>query len=83
MRTPTRPQKIMIGLMAGVFALLGLWLIPELIGVISPEVEDTFSEWVWDLPWPAVLGISGLFGLTGAVFVWSAGHFIEGYRRRK
>ena len=82
-RKPTRVQKAMIFLMALAFTALLLWAIPELIGVVSPAAEDTYSEWVWDLPLWAVLVIAGLHAVAGLLFVWSAGHFIEGYRRRK
>lgn len=82
-RSPTKVQKVMIALMAVAFGALGLWLIPELIGVFSPAVEDTYSEWVFDLPPVWVLAIAGLHGVAGVVLVWSAGHFIEGYSRRR
>ena len=82
-RRPTRVQWVMIALMAIAFAALLLWVVPEVLGIASPEAEDTFSEWVWDLPLPAVVLIALLFGIAGVLFVWSAGHFIEGYRRRR
>lgn len=80
---PTRVQKVMIALMSGAIGLLALWLIPELAGVLSPEAEDTFSEWVWDLPLAAVIAISLLFVVIGVTFTWAAGHFIEGWRARR
>lgn len=73
----------MIVLMGVAFGALALWLIPELIGVFSLAAEDTYSEWVWDLDWWAVLSIAALHGVAGVTLVWSAGHFIEGYRRRR
>jgi cytochrome bd-type quinol oxidase subunit 2 len=82
-RSLTRVQKIMASLMTGVFLLLAVWLVPEIAGVISPEAEDTYSEIIFDLPWLAVLAVSALHLVAGVVFVWSAGHFIEGYRRRR
>ena len=82
-RSMTKVQKVMAALMTGVFLLLAVWLVPELAGVISPEAEDTYSEIIFDLPWLAVLAVSGLHLVAGVVFVWSAGHFIEGYRRRR
>lgn len=82
-RAPTKVQKLMIVLMAIAFGALGIWLIPELIGVFSPAAEDTYSEWVWDLDLWAVLSIAGVHGIAGVVLVWSAGHFIEGYSRRR
>lgn len=82
-RSLTKVQKVMAGLMTGVFLLLGAWLVPEIAGVIFPEAEDTYSEIIFDLPWLAVLAVSGLHLVAGVVFVWSAGHFIEGYKRRR
>jgi hypothetical protein len=75
----------MIVLMAVAFAALLLWVIPEMLGVLSPNVEDTFSEWVWDLPWWAIGAVSILFVTAGLLMIWSVGHFWEGYvdRRRK
>ena len=49
-RKPTKVQKKMIGLMGGAFGLMFLWLIPELQGIFSSGTEDTYSEWVFDLP---------------------------------
>lgn len=73
----------MIVLMGLAFFFLAVWAVPEIIGIVSPAAEDTFSEWVFDLPWYGVLAVSGLFLIAGVLFVWSAGHFIEGFRRRK
>lgn len=82
-RSPTRIQKVMIVLMGIAVGALLVWAVPEVMGVVSAAAEDTYSEWVWDLPFPAVLAIAGLHGLAGILFVWSAGHFIEGWRRRR
>lgn len=82
-RAPTPAQKLMIALIAGAFLFLLAFLIPEFVGVFDPAPEDTLSEWVFDLPLPAVLGIAGLFVLTGVVFVWAGGHFVEGWNRRR
>lgn len=82
-RKPTRIQKVMIVLMAIAFAALGLWAVPEVLGVLSETAEDTYSEWVWDLDLWAVIGIAALHGIAGVLMVWSAGHFIEGYARRR
>ena len=82
-RTPPPVQKLMLLLMGLAFLLLAVWLIPELVGVFSSAVEDTFSEWVWDLPFNWVAGISILFFATGATMAWAAWHFYEGWRRRK
>lgn len=82
-RKPSKVQKLMIALMGIAFAALLIWLVPELIGVLSPAAEDTYSEWVWDLPFGPLLGIVLLHGVAGILMIWSAGHFIEGYRRRR
>lgn len=73
----------MIILMGIAFGALFVWLVPELIGVFSPAAEDTYSEWVWDQDLWAVLSIAGLHGIAGVVLIWSAGHFIEGWKRRR
>lgn len=80
---PTPIQKVMIALLAVAAVAVGLFAVPEIAGVISPAAEDTFSEWVFDLPLPAVLAISTVFALVGAVAVWAAGHFLEGWKRRR
>lgn len=82
-RYPTGIQKVMIALL-GVAALsIGMFALPEIAGIFSPELEDTFSEWVWDLPLVAVLVISSVFASVGAIAIWAAGHFLEGWQRRK
>ena len=65
------------------FLAFFVFLIPEIIGVISPAAEDTFSEWVFDLPIGWILVISVLFAVAGLALIWAAGHFIEGWRRRR
>ena len=82
-RKPTSVQKKMIYLMGGAFGFLFIWLVPELQGVISSGEEDTYSEWVWDLPGIWMYVVSALHAVAGVAFVWSAGHFIEGYKRRR
>jgi hypothetical protein len=82
-RKPTPIQKVMIGLMAVAFASLALWLIPEVRGILGKEAEDTYSEWVWDLPLWATLTIAAFHLIAGVLFVWSAGHFIEGWAARR
>lgn len=83
LRRMTKPQKWLAFLMTLVFLVLAVWLIPEIAGVLDPAAEDTYSEIIFDLPLGWVLLISLLHLVAGVVFVWSAGHFIEGYRRRK
>ncbi len=82
-RKATPIQKTMIGLMAVAFLSLGLWLIPEVRGIFSKQPEDTYSEWVWDLPLWAMLAIAAFHLVAGVLFVWSAGHFIEGWQARR
>lgn len=82
-REPTEVQKWMIGLMGCALLFFGAWLVPETVGVLSSGSEDTFSEWVWDLPLWAVLTASAISGLIGFLAVWAAGHFIEGWARRR
>jgi hypothetical protein len=73
----------MIGLMGAAFLAMFLWVIPELIGVFSEEAEDTFSEWVWDLPLWAILVIVVLFCVAGLLMIGASWHFLEGYGRRR
>lgn len=73
----------MIVLMIPVWVSLFLWLIPEVRGIVDPAAEDTYSEWVWDLPLWAMLTIAALHLVAGVLFVWSAGHFIEGFSARR
>lgn len=80
---PTRVQWLMIGLMAVAFGALLVWTVPELIGVFSPDQEDTYSEWVWDLPLWGTLIIVTLHGIAGVLLIWSAGHFLEGRSARR
>ena len=82
-RTPTRRQWVMIVLMAIAFAALLLWLIPEFMGVFSADVEDTYSEWVWDLPLWALLVLSGFQAVIGLVMIASIWHYLEGWARRR
>lgn len=82
-RKATGVQNLMIGLMLIVWGSLFMWVVPEVRGIFNPADEDTYSEWVWDLPLWAVLTIAGLHLIAGVLFVWSAGHFIEGYMGRR
>lgn len=82
-RKPTPVQKLMIALMVPVWVSLFLWLIPEVRGVISSATEDTYSEWVWDLPLWAMLSIAVLHLVAGVLFVWSSVHFVEGWIARR
>ena len=82
-RKPTKVQVVMISLMAVAFTSLALWLIPEIKGILGKADEDTYSEWVWDLPLWATLTIALFHLVAGVLFVWSAGHFLEGWNARR
>ena len=82
-RRPTTVQTVMIVCMGVAFGALFIWLVPELLGAFSPAAEDTYSEWVWDQPLWQVLTIASLHMVAGIAFIWSAGHFIEGWKRRR
>lgn len=75
----------MIALLTIALAAIVAFAVPEVAGIISPGAEDTFSEWVWDLPLWAVLSISLVFSVVAVIAAWAGVHFIEGYvtRRRK
>lgn len=83
MREPTPVQRKMIALMFVAYAALTVWLYPEIVGIISPAAEDTFSEWVWDTPGWVFWSIVVFHAAAGVAFVWSSGHFIEGRIRRR
>ena len=80
---PTKAQGVMIVLMAVALVALLLWTIPELIGVFSDKAEDTYSEWVWDLPLWAIGSIVFLQITAGILLIGSSWHFLEGYGRRR
>lgn len=82
-RSPTEVQRLMIFLMALAYGSLAVWLVPEIKGILSPASEDTFSEWVWDLPGWVMLSIAAFHLVAGVLFVWSAGHFVEGWAARR
>ncbi len=82
-RQPTPVQSLMIVLMGFAYFTLSIWLVPEIRGVLSVAKEDTYSEWVWDLPQWAVLSIAAFHLIAGVLFVWSSGHFIEGWSARR
>lgn len=79
----TRVQKTMITAMIAAYIALLIFAVVEIRGVMSASAEDTLSEWVWDLPFPVMLAVSVLFVLTGAIFIWAGGHFLEGFSRRR
>ena len=83
LKKATKAQKWMIGAMALAFAGLLTFLVIEVVGIFSSRGEDTLSEWVWDLGFGWVIGIALLSFLTGAIFIWAGGHFLEGYGRRR
>jgi len=71
--------------MGASIVLLLLWSVVELVGVVNPNVEDTYSEWVFDLPLWGVITIVFIHVVWGVLLIGSAWHFIEGWvvRRRK
>lgn len=75
-RKPTRSQWWMIGFM--VLIIIGLFGFAffEIRGIIDPAPEDTFSEWVFDLPTWANLLISSVSIALGAILSWSAIHYV-------
>lgn len=82
-RSPTFVQVAMIALMVIALAALIGWSIPELAGVFSEEVEDTYSEWVWDLPVAGLAAVCLLHLIVAGLAGWSVWHFIEGWLRRR
>ena len=80
---PTPVQKLMILYMGILWTSAFMWLIPELRGIFARGYEDTYSEWVWDLPLWLVLVIAALHLVGGVLMIWSAGHFIEGWIARR
>lgn len=82
-RKATRRQRLLVWLMGGALGFLGVWTVPEVIGILSDNAEDTYSEWVWDLPAWGVASVTAAHGLVGVLFVWSAGHFVEGWLSRR
>lgn len=79
---PTGVQSLMIALMGLAYAALFIFTIPEVRGILAGGEEDTYSEWVWDLPPWAVYAIAAVHLIAGIALVWSSGHFIEGMIRR-
>ena len=79
----TRGQWVMVILMAVFWASALFWAYPEMLGVLSDATEDTYSEWVWDLPFWATAGITLLHVIGGVLLLGSAWHFLEGWGRRR
>lgn len=79
----TPVQALMATLMGVAYLALFIFTIPELKGIFQGDGgEDTYSEWVWDLPAWAVYTIAAIHLVAGVALVWSSGHFIEGMLRR-
>lgn len=81
--SPTRVQWVMIALMGVAYLAMLAWVYPELVGVISPDFEDTYSEWVWDAPSAVFWFVTIFHVLAGVLMIGSAWHFIEGRVRRR
>lgn len=73
----------MIACIATAFLALAVFVVPEVVGIINPASEDTFSEWVWDLRLPGVIAISAVFMVVAIIAAWAAVHFIEGWVERR
>lgn len=73
----------MLALMGAVAVLLIVWAVYEIRGIVSPQGEDTYSEWFFDLPLWALIPLSILHLTAGILFVWSSLHFVEGWIRRR
>ena len=82
-RAPTAPQRRLIVYMLAAVVAMAFWTEVEVRGVLSPAEEDTYSEWVWDLPAPVVGGFAVFHALVGLVSSWAALHFIEGHVARR
>ena len=79
---PTGVQAVMAALMGVAYLALIIFTIPELRGVVSGTEEDTYSEFIWDLPPAIVYTVAFIHLVAGIALIWSAGHFIEGMLRR-
>lgn len=73
---PTRSQKIMLFFMSMILAGLIGFTIVEVRGILSPLPEDTFSEWVFDLPTWAILVIDVPFVAVAVIAGWASIHFL-------
>ena len=82
-RPPTKPQWVMLALMGVAFTLMLVWAVWEVRGIISPQAEDTYSEWFFDRPLAVLIPLALLHLVAGVLFVWSSLHFIEGWVRRR
>ena len=84
-RRPTTVQWVMIGALSAAFVSIAVFVVPEVVGILSSSSEDTFSEWVWDLELPGVIAISLVFAVVAIIAAWASVHFIEGWvaRRRR
>ena len=80
---PTKTQAVMVGLMVLAFSAMLVWVVPELMGVFSEAAEDTYSEFIWDLPLGWVIGVVVLQVIAGILLIGSSWHFLEGYGRRR
>lgn len=82
-RKATKVQVLMAVLIGVCFLSLVGFAIPEIAGIISPELEDTFSEFIWDLPLAVVIPITVVFLIVGVIASWAGVHFIEGWVERR
>jgi len=74
----------MIVLLAVALIFIAWWTVIELTGAFDgTQDEDTFSEWVWDLPLWSVLLISAVQIIIGYAAIASTWHYLEGWARRR
>lgn len=89
MKYPVKPQTAkqwwtIAGVTIMYFGFI-VFAIPEVLGILDPAPEDTFSEWVWDLPLWGTLFFVVTFAVVALIGAWASIHFVEGYvaRRRR
>lgn len=82
-RRPTPAQWVMIVCAAVILVALIVFGIWEIRGIVDPTLEDTFSEWVWDLDLWVLVPMTGISLILAIVFGWFTIHIWEGYVRRR
>ncbi len=80
---PTPAQWVMIICAAIILVALIVFGIWEIAGIISPELEDTFSEWAWDLDPVVLIPLTFITMILTIVFGWFTIHVWEGYVNRR
>lgn len=80
---PTPAQWVMIACAAIALVALIVFGVWEIRGIIDPALEDTFSEWVWDLDLILLIPLTAISLILAIVFGWFTIHIWEGYVMRK